>query len=92
MEDTSSGGGFPNWYPFGSFSNCMSGFNFTNLLMVSANVFFIPFIYSNFRLYLEASSTPQLFTLSFLVFFNKKDFRGKMITPNGSISLLEIII
>ena len=49
----------------------------TSLLMVSARVFLIPLTYSKLRVYFDASSTPQLLTLSFLVFLSKKDFNGR---------------
>ena len=49
----------------------------TSLLMVSARVFLIPLTYLKLRVYFDASSTPQLLTLSFLVFLSKKDFNGR---------------
>ena len=67
----------PNWYPSGSLSSVMSGSRVTSLLMVSARVFLIPLTYLKLRVYFDASSTPQLLTLSFLVFLSKKDFNGR---------------
>ena len=60
-----------------SFISVMSGSRVTSLLMVSARVFLIPLTYSKLRVYFDASSTPQLLTLSFLVFLSKNDFNGR---------------
>ena len=57
----------------------------TSLLMVSARVFLIPLTYSKLRVYFDASSTPQLLTLSFLVFFEQEGFQWQVITSNGGL-------
>ena len=47
-----------------------------NLLSVSARVFQIPGMYSNV-MFCDSSSTAQLFTLAFMVFFSRNFLSGR---------------
>ena len=55
-----------------------------SLLSVSAKVFHIPGMYLNV-MFCDSSSTAQLFTLEFMVFFSKNFFSGRW-------SLLTVIL
>ena len=63
-------GKYPNSFPSSSGCSLMSSSISMSLERVSAKVFQIPGMYSNV-MFCASSSTAQLFTLEFIVFFSK---------------------
>ena len=84
----SSKGKYPNSFPSFYGCNLMSSSISISLERVSAKVFQIPGMYSN-MMFCDSSSTAQLFTLQFMVFFSKNFFSGRwsLLTVTFAVSM-----
>ena len=72
----SSKGVYPNSYPGSSSGSFMLSSNSISQLNVSARRFFVPAINSKL-IFWDSSSTAQLFTFAFIVFFSRNFFSGR---------------